>query len=427
MKGIWRDLLMYCSMYTAVSLAYRFGISQDENMKLNFEKICVNCGDNGEYIPLSFILGFYVTQVVTRWWGQFTTLAWPDELALNMLAYVPGNGKPKKVRRTVVRWANLAHILTLRRLSTATARRFPTLHHLVDAGLLTEMELKKLDQVIETTDSLYPIHWVPLSWASDEIRKAKEEGFISSDALHKELQTSLTTLEAKNRLLLGYGWMNIPLVYTQLVTIAVYVYFLVSLLGRQFLTPTRYIDENGSFIKVPHGTPGSVNLVGHKDTQFDLYVPFFTIMQFIFYVGWLKVAETMINPFGDDDDDFDVNFIIDKNFQSSYLMVEGGNDEDLEEDPYGDTIPPTTLPHTVASLKRKVSIPTLPTDNMKVKAESLAPVEEPDRKISVKSSKSWFKGEMSGHRELERRKVSVQSLNLPRIVIDDDSEGYQRL
>ena len=427
MKGIWRDLLMYCTMYTAISVGYRYGISQDEELKQKFERACVYCGNNGDYIPLSFILGFYVTQVVTRWWGQFTTIAWPDTLAMNLLSYVPGKGRQKRVRRLVVRWANLAHILTLRRLSTAIARRFPTFNHLVDAGLLTEKELIKLDKIIETTDSLYPIHWVPLSWAQVEIRKAKEKGYISSDAIFKELQQSLTDLEGKNRLLLGYGWMNIPLVYTQLVTIAVYVYFFVTLLGRQYLTPTRYIAENGYFRKVDHGTPNSVNLVGHDDASLDFYIPFFTILQFIFYVGWLKVAEILINPFGDDDDDFDVNFIIDGNFQTSYLMVDGSDDDESEEhedDPYGDTIPPTTLPHTVASFKYKEPPPVMPTDNMKVTMDSLAPVEAPNRKHSTKSSISWFNSEMSGHKELQRRK---QSLNLPRIVIDGPSEGYERL
>ena len=36
--------------------------------------------------------------------------------------------------------------------------------------------------------------------------------------------------------------------------------------------------------------------------KLDLYYPLFLTLQFAFYVGWLKVAETLINPFGEDDD-----------------------------------------------------------------------------------------------------------------------------
>lgn len=101
---------------------------------------------------------------------------------------------------------------------------------------------------------------------------------------------------------------------------AVYSFFLVCLIGRQFLDPGQ-------------GYPGH---------DLDLYVPIFTLLQFFFYAGWLKVrarllcssfpafllgaegsgvrsvlqvAEQLINPFGEDDDDFETNWLIDRNFQ----------------------------------------------------------------------------------------------------------------
>ena len=49
--------------------------------------------------------------------------------------------------------------------------------------------------------------------------------------------------------LLCYAWVNIPLVYTQIVTLSVNIYFGVALLGRQHLTPTRYVGAAGDYVK----------------------------------------------------------------------------------------------------------------------------------------------------------------------------------
>ena len=38
-----------------------------------------------------------------------------------------------------------------------------------------------------------------------------------------------------------------------------------------------------------------------------------TIFELIIYIGWLKVAEGLLNPLGDDDDNFECDFIIDRN------------------------------------------------------------------------------------------------------------------
>ncbi|CAG0909987.1 unnamed protein product, partial [Cyprideis torosa] len=47
----------------------------------------------------------------------------------------------------------------------------------------------------------------------------------------------------------------------------------------------------------------------------DLYFPFFTTLQFFTYMGYLRAAEVMINPFGEDDDDFEINSLIDRNLR----------------------------------------------------------------------------------------------------------------
>lgn len=90
--------------------------------------------------------------------------------------------------------------------------------------------------------------------------------------------------------MLDYDWISMPLVYTQVVTLAVYSYFVTALIGKQ------YIDENAH--------------VG-----IDLYFPILPVLEFFFYMGWLKVAEVLINPFGEDDDDFEVVWMIDRNIQ----------------------------------------------------------------------------------------------------------------
>ena len=62
--------------------------------------------------------------------------------------------------------------------------------------------------------------------------------------------------------------------------------------------------------------------------------PFFTFFQLLFYLGWLKVAESLVNPFGEDEDDLEINALIDRNVKISNLIVDDLHAEhpDLTED-----------------------------------------------------------------------------------------------
>ncbi|OON22565.1 hypothetical protein X801_01532 [Opisthorchis viverrini] len=83
------------------------------------------------------------------------------------------------------------------------------------------------------------------------------------------------------------------------VTIAVYSYFLCQIFASQF------VEHNDD----AHG-------------RIDLYVPVFNIFSFIFLMGWYKVALCVVNPFGDDDEDFQINDILDYNLEVSYRTVD---------------------------------------------------------------------------------------------------------
>jgi hypothetical protein len=220
--------------------------------------------------------------------------------------------------------------MVFRKLSPRVRRRFPKMENLIEAGFLNENELK----VIQDLEAKYPGYlknWLPICWAANLATRARDEGRIHDDFALKTIIDELNHVRGRLGTLMNYAAVCIPLVYVQVVTVAVYTYFLTSLLAEQPLF------NKESFIAASNTTtlmvPSEVNMFS--------IVPLLTIIEFILYMGWLKVAETMINPFGDDDDDFDLNSIIDGNLIVSYLIVDEMHNEhpELLKDQYWKEIP----------------------------------------------------------------------------------------
>ncbi|XP_015184039.1 PREDICTED: bestrophin-4 isoform X2 [Polistes dominula] len=323
-KLVWIDLALFLFIYYSLSSIYRLIL--DDDQKKIFEAIVGYCNQYSDLIPLSFVLGFYVSIVMTRWWNQYMVIPWPDSIAVFVSATIHGNDeRGRLMRRTIVRYVCVCLTLVLANVSPRVKKRFPTLEHLVDTGLLLENELS----VFQGLNNKFPKpskHWLPIVWASSIVTRARKEGRIRDDFAVKTLIDELNKFRGMCGNLIHYDTISVPLVYTQVVTLAVYTYFLTSVMGRQWIQ-----TSNASTI--------------------DLYFPVFTTLQFFFYMGWLKVAETLINPFGEDDDDFEVNWIIDRNLQVSYLIVDEMHHEhpELIRDQYWDEVFPTELPYTAAS------------------------------------------------------------------------------
>ncbi|KAM8978727.1 bestrophin-3 [Sarcophilus harrisii] len=294
-KLLYREFIAFAILYTAISMMYRLLLTGAQ--KRYFEKLSIYCDRYAEQIPVTFVLGFYVTLVVNRWWNQFVNLPWPDRLMFLISSSVHGRDEyGRLLRRTLMRYVNLTSLLIFRSVSTAVFKRFPTIDHVVEAGFMTADERKLFDNL----KSPHLKYWVPFIWFGNLASKARKEGRIRDSVDLQSLMTEMNRYRSWCSLLFGYDWVGIPLVYTQVVTLAVYTFFFACLIGRQFLDPTK----------------------GYAGHDLDLYIPIFTLLQFFFYAGWLKVAEQLINPFGEDDDDFETNWCIDRNLQVSLLAVD---------------------------------------------------------------------------------------------------------
>ncbi|EYC00249.1 hypothetical protein Y032_0117g695 [Ancylostoma ceylanicum] len=268
-------------------------------------------------IPLTFLLGFYVAMIIRRWWDCCQLISWPDHLLYNVSALIRGNdAETRIIRKTIARYAILSSVLAWRSISLRVLTRYPTDDHLLDSGLLTKEELA-LFKTINVRVDPHQKWFVPINWIQTMMVRCFEKGTLGHtnelrvllDALEKyrnalfisSLQMLLTQLENfRNRFarLFLYDWIVIPLVYTQVSTISVYGYFAFALIGRQFPSQNEYREV------------------------VDMYVPIFTILQFLFYVGWLKVGEDLMFPFGADDEDFEFNYILERNLEMAFLIVD---------------------------------------------------------------------------------------------------------
>ncbi|XP_067125553.1 bestrophin-2a-like [Centruroides vittatus] len=328
-KLVYREMLIFTSAYILLTILYRYFLL--EMQKRVFERIVFFCSTFLDLIPLSFVLGFYVSFTASRWWNQYVAIPWPDKL-MNILAlYVNGvDDTSRMLRRTFMRYLNCTLVLVLRSISMAVKRRFPTKDHLVEAGFLTKLELEMLQSVPSTEFNTF---WIPCTWFINLLRDAKQSGHVNDSNGLKLIMEEFNDFRGKCGMLWSYDWISVPLVYTQVVTLATYAFYVACIFGRQ------YVDNTSDFPP------------GHR---FEYYLPIFTILQLFFYMGLLKVAEQLINPFGDDDEDFELNWIIDRHIKVSYLGIDtlNGIPPPLIKDNYFDELD-IKLPYTAASVSYK--------------------------------------------------------------------------
>ncbi|EJW81355.1 hypothetical protein WUBG_07739, partial [Wuchereria bancrofti] len=230
--------------------------------------------------------------LIARWWEQFNYISWPDKLMMMVATCLPGDHN-LPVRQAIARWSSLQAAIAWSGISVRTLKRFPTKRHLVEADLMTEEEYKMFTGV----EARHGKWFVPIMWISNLLGALYRQQRIDSVQLNMLMQ-QLYSFRDGFAMLFVYDWVKIPLVYTQVVAIATYGYFMICLIGRQ-----PKIDEHSMRKEV------------------SILFPVFTTFQILFYIGWLKVGQYLMNPFGEDDDDFELNYVLDRNTFIAHMMA----------------------------------------------------------------------------------------------------------
>lgn len=96
-KLIFKELIAYMVIFFAINLAYRSILCRDgyEETRRWFEVAVAYCKIQVSSIPMTFVLGFYVTLIVKRWWEQYKLLPYPDSLAIFIVGLVRGERDTK--------------------------------------------------------------------------------------------------------------------------------------------------------------------------------------------------------------------------------------------------------------------------------------------------------------------------------------------
>ncbi|CAH8645504.1 unnamed protein product, partial [Dicrocoelium dendriticum] len=137
--------------------------------------------------------------------------------------------------------------------------------------IITENEVTAFQNVAEgfyahTKAKYLPEYWIPLQWAQRLVLNSLSAGYIQDLRKANELLKDLMDLRGKMQFLQLFSSIIIPLGYSQVVTIAVYSYFLCQVFADQI-------------------TSSDNKHVGSR----DLYVPLVGICSVLFLMGWYKV------------------------------------------------------------------------------------------------------------------------------------------
>merc|ERR1712142_803496 len=142
----------------------------------------------------------------------------------------------------------LSYVLCLRRISSRVRREYSSMDSLVSSGLLRMDEREKIGEEDQREIGQHGRSnwWMPIKWSISIVRKAMNEDRMANAPSYSNLVKAIAAFRKGLTEVVTYGHVTVPLVYTQVVHLAVYFYFAAALVGRQCVKKTVPAVEEGA-------------------------------------------------------------------------------------------------------------------------------------------------------------------------------------
>ena len=258
-----------------------------KKMEQNFTKV------------LTLFIGFLVSLSVRNWFLQVKMVPQLDSVLIQMNHFVwvdtsknPNDFKvkigltPNEFRKTIVRYFLLSWTMCMSRMCNKMNSTLGNQYAMNEKSLLLKREFDELNY--PAMGKTWREKWSsPLSWvgkmANDPKLKDQEALKVLDvkDAIGKSLNAYCDKLQQLN----SFNQFRIPAPLLSLLTIAIYVFLILSVISGQDMYPGSHF-ANGS-----NGNVSAAMVI-----FFDF--PWFAITKYLLIFGWLKVATDLMVPFG---------------------------------------------------------------------------------------------------------------------------------
>lgn len=264
------------------------------------------------------VLGFFTSTALRRWYSNANLIPGTNKIIKLFIQSVKeGVPEGRFIIDQYIRYVLLFWLLNLRIVCEPLRRRYPSVLSIQrKTGLILDNERLRLEEHEKQRGGKRTIPLVVNDWLHALLKDALHKQVINTSDYWRNIE-AVQGLKKGGGNLIKFATQNTPNVLIQTVTIAVYCYGLITILGHQ-------ISGKNAVTSV-----------------LNSYFPMAQSFSFFFFYICLKVGRIASDPFGDDDEDIDVVSLFEDHIADAIRL----------RNAYGKTLDNLLVPRSIAGLK----------------------------------------------------------------------------